>query len=326
MITYAKFMGGATETELSGNSSMHKGSKRVQAFWPNSATSRDIMLPKATQLRTGGPHFFICNEGLGNVVVKDYGGNIIVTLTIGDAVQLWLLDNTTNNGIWIPRSHSGIKLATVHDITMDDTSWFASVKQNQATSPLLSVADNRLTLSGEDAGNGWVYAGYKNGEFIPARGTFSVEIAVTELDSTQNLNGGGLVISADNLIDGAPLGSAGYAGVTVFYYSSSGGFYRVYGQTTASCVPTGDLTTAPSESNPYWLKYTATISGTNLLQYCYYRIGDIGSYIQVHTSSHALSGLPTWNYKVDVGPFLQASRIGASRWVKFKRLIVRATK
>jgi uncharacterized protein (TIGR02217 family) len=50
-----------------------------------SASGKYVKLPDPSGLVAGGPYFYIYNEGANSILVKDYGGNTLVTLAQDDA-------------------------------------------------------------------------------------------------------------------------------------------------------------------------------------------------------------------------------------------------
>ena len=100
MISQDTFMGGAVQD---GTSTLLSNSERVQIF-DHEGGNWDITLPDARLLKAGGPAFFILNldnSNLDDATIKDNEGNTVVMCECGQCTQLWLINNTTQAGIWV---------------------------------------------------------------------------------------------------------------------------------------------------------------------------------------------------------------------------------
>lgn len=92
--------GGALSGDITGDYTILRG-KRVITLDPD-ANGYAAILPDATTLDKGGPHFFIINESATyNLLVKDDGGNLLDTMTTKEMAICALVDNSTSNGLWI---------------------------------------------------------------------------------------------------------------------------------------------------------------------------------------------------------------------------------
>ncbi len=100
MITKEIFFGGATERSISADVQLTAGSLRCQ-FIDASAGTFSIILPDATQLKAGGPIFYIFNvDGVDSFDIEDNDNNVIETIVAGDVAILYLFDNSTTAGNW----------------------------------------------------------------------------------------------------------------------------------------------------------------------------------------------------------------------------------
>ena len=62
----------------------------------------NIQLPDARLLKKGGPHFFILNKSdFTGIEVTDGATGVLENCLHGEAIQLWLIDNTTQAGVWV---------------------------------------------------------------------------------------------------------------------------------------------------------------------------------------------------------------------------------
>lgn len=58
-------------------------------------------LPDATRFKKGHPHFYILNGGATAFDIADFGGNVLQNLTAFKVAIVSLLQNTTQNGVWV---------------------------------------------------------------------------------------------------------------------------------------------------------------------------------------------------------------------------------
>jgi hypothetical protein len=102
MITAAQFYGSAVEDALDSNKeAYHPLNYRMQVWTPD-AGSRALTLPDARDIHISVPTFVLVNaSGSYDYEVKyNDGTTLIGTLAAGDAVEMYLKDNSTQNGVW----------------------------------------------------------------------------------------------------------------------------------------------------------------------------------------------------------------------------------
>lgn len=100
--------GGAKELTLSGNYSIVDRTNRVFCFNP-SADAWIVTLPDAQKYAKGAQQHVLLNlHATRTIVVKDNGGNTLVTLAGREAATLALRDNSTAAGTWAVRVSTGI--------------------------------------------------------------------------------------------------------------------------------------------------------------------------------------------------------------------------
>lgn len=91
------FFGGATFRSISATLNL-KAYKRV---WTISATAgQSVVLPDATTLRTGGPHFYVINIGSNSFDLEDNDNTVLETVAANELVLVALAVNSTAAGIW----------------------------------------------------------------------------------------------------------------------------------------------------------------------------------------------------------------------------------
>lgn len=315
-------MAGSVEPELAANLILKRGSKRLQVPFPQSA-AKDVTLPDARKLKTGGPQYYFVNGGEENAVIKDAGGSTIATLTHGDTAILLLLDNSTAAGVWVARTGTVQGYAGVSYITdPTDIADFTGPFTRGATGEDISVADGVVTLEGEDDGDGFVYCGFLGGEFLPGVGHFISECRLTEIDDSINLNEGGICATGGDFANNINWNGAGNARCVV-QYDSGTNQVKVRGVSPAGTNTLSGLLALPSAVNPYWLRMEyEEVGGGDYNFEASYRIGDSGGYTPVHT--RAGEPIPAaWKYKVDTGPFIRVHTAGLNRYAKFTRFIYR---
>jgi len=78
------------------------------------AVGIDATLPDARKLQTGSDVYLIANAGLETMDIRDAANGLLMTLPIGDCVELDLLSNATEAGTWLLRTYTsefGLPLA-----------------------------------------------------------------------------------------------------------------------------------------------------------------------------------------------------------------------
>lgn len=185
MITQAEFMGGGLASVLTGNVTLKRGSKRLQAFYPYGA-ARNVTLPDARKLRTGGPHFFIVNVGPEDAAVKDAAGGAVITLGTNETAIILLLDNSTSTGSWWYNVGTVQGYASVLEDAYDDTDGLSGPFTGQMIAPAISAASSILSFSGDGhvAVHHWAECGRIGGAFFFPGRDFILETAITALDNS----------------------------------------------------------------------------------------------------------------------------------------------
>lgn len=95
------FMGRGTKFQTGSNVTLKHGSERVQLIQPTVSVI-DVTLPDATELKKGGPIFYVINNAVFAyfLQIKDNDGNVLTLFGKHDAGILFLLDNSTSAGVW----------------------------------------------------------------------------------------------------------------------------------------------------------------------------------------------------------------------------------
>lgn len=101
MLSEAAFFGGARYTSSGSSFALNWYGARVHTV-AMTAGSLNLNLPDATShaLGEGGPVFYIINVGSNSFGVRDSASTALVTVPVGDAVTMTLLDDSTAAGTW----------------------------------------------------------------------------------------------------------------------------------------------------------------------------------------------------------------------------------
>lgn len=90
----------ATETTMSSDLTLTASSTQIQ-YVSATTTNLSVILPNATTLPTeGGTIFYIANSGANTVSIKDSSGFILGTVVSRQALEIYLISNSTSSGIW----------------------------------------------------------------------------------------------------------------------------------------------------------------------------------------------------------------------------------
>lgn len=94
------FFGGYyRQNPLTTNVTLHRKFPRFMDFWPSA--KRDINLPDARKMPLGGPWFAVSNsDNTNDLDIRDDGGNLVHTIQQGKMAFVFLIDNSTANGVW----------------------------------------------------------------------------------------------------------------------------------------------------------------------------------------------------------------------------------
>ena len=103
MISRAKWMGGGKHRTFVGSTTLNYREARCYSLACTSGAG-DVVLPDARFVPSGGPIFIIWNLGpTSPLAIKTNTGVTIAPVFTGQVVELWLNDNSTQDGVWAGR-------------------------------------------------------------------------------------------------------------------------------------------------------------------------------------------------------------------------------
>lgn len=92
---FVKFL--TTTATTGGTTTLTIASTGIQVF--TGALTQGVVLPDATTLQNGW-EFYIINQSLGSITIKDNGNNVLYTLVSGKDTLITLTSNAAANGVW----------------------------------------------------------------------------------------------------------------------------------------------------------------------------------------------------------------------------------
>jgi len=98
-LSRANFYGGAIAASISADYRINPGVARMYTI--SSTAGPAVVLPNALRMRgTGGPYFWIYNNGANDFDVETMNGIFVRTIPAGFASVVLLSDDSTEDGIW----------------------------------------------------------------------------------------------------------------------------------------------------------------------------------------------------------------------------------
>lgn len=115
-----------------------------------------ISLPDAT-LSTPGMNSVFRNLGASNFSVADFGGNVLVTVTPGQVVNLYVTDTSTQNGLW-GLFYLGPGVSNL-DLANAAGNGLLVASSRLAVSPIVSAVAGNRTIAAGDRATAFVWTG-----------------------------------------------------------------------------------------------------------------------------------------------------------------------
>lgn len=94
------FYGGSTERAIGANITLSTGIARLWSI-SASTTGLSVLLPDPADIPTGGPIFWITNEGVNSFTVKDHLGATLTTLTQNTGCVVLLTVDNLGSKVWV---------------------------------------------------------------------------------------------------------------------------------------------------------------------------------------------------------------------------------
>lgn len=233
------------------------------------AISLNLKLPDAT-LTAGGAAVLVYNGGANPFTVADASGSPIVTITSGQAWQLWLRDNTTTAGSWRAiQFGAGTSIATASSLAGPGLQSIGA--QLQQVVSVLTTSTSPFAIGTASLSNAIVWTG--------SAGTFTLATATTLGASwfchVKNAGSGVLNVTptAPNLIDGLST-IALQPGDSFIVLCDGSAFYTVgKGQTATysftylaiNVAGTGDYALSTTEASKTAIKLTGLLTGNRTI-------------------------------------------------------------